>query len=106
MHKKNDEDENAKYSFLTASARFNTLVLNAKIKQTSRSFVGGHLKVEGLAQSHLMPVHRQSYARLSHPQPKTNLAPANESDLLASDWCFHFHTIWIRLFKEITTFLP
>lgn len=93
MHK-NDEDENAKYSFLTASARgtshdsfrFNTtLVLNAKIKQTSRSFVGGHLKVEGLEQSHLMPVHRQSYARLSHSQPKTNLAPANESDLLASD---------------------
>lgn len=54
MHKKNDEYENAKYSFLTASARgtshdtqFNTtLVLNAKIKiKTSHSFVGGHLKV-------------------------------------------------------------
>lgn len=53
-----------------------------------------------------MPVPRQPYTWLISPQQKTNLAPANQFDLHASDWCFHFHTIWIRLFKEITTLLP
>lgn len=65
---------------------FHTMLgLSAKSKPTSHNFVGGHLKVEGLAESHLMPVHGQSYAQLIHPQPKTNLALANESDLLASE---------------------
>lgn len=80
--------------------------MQCNVIKCSYNFAEGHLKVEGLRESHLMPVPRQSYTRLISPQQKTNLALANEFDLHASDWCFHFHTIWIRLFKEITTFLP
>lgn len=62
-------------------------------------------RLRSLRESHLVPVPRQSHPRLIPPQQKTNLALAKGFDLHASHWCFHFHTIWIKLFKEITTFL-
>lgn len=64
------------------------LLLNAKKKKkkgTSSNFAEGHLKVEGVRESHLTPVPRQPYTRLISPQQKTNLAPADQFDLHASD---------------------